>query len=486
MKTHLIIKLKKIGITLTGVLLVLGCQYEDKDLQVAEFSKTAEIFIDTPIGMGTNFYFPYGPDANNPPGSKFTAWTVDQTVSYKGNASMRFDVPNSDDPEGNFAGAIFRVDGAGRDLSGYDALTFWAKASQGVSISEFGFGEDFYPNKYITTLTNVSLGTAWAKYIIPIPDASKLVNEKGMFRYSAGSQGTNNKGYTFWIDELKFEKLGTIGNPRPKIMGGVDVIQQTYIGAKIELSTKDIPLTDTFNMASGLNQTVLVAPSYFTFLSSNTNVATVNELGVVSVIGIGTATITASLNNVVAIGSLKIDAGAAFVNAPNPSLPQLNVNSIYSNFYSGVTGLNPGIFAGPNTSNISIQTFGNNQHLSYQSIDYVGIGWTGTVNVSNKTMIHLDIQLKNTAASDLRIELKDFGPDNIDNNYGAGNDSAGGYILSYQLVQDNWVSIDIPLNQFTLSTGGGGSGLFNLNNLGFVIFVSNNGASFLVDNIYFY
>ena len=483
MKTHLIIKLKKIGITLTGVLLVLGCQYEDKDLQVAEFSKTAEIFTDTPIGMGTNFYFPYGPDANNPPGSKLNAWTVDQSVSYKGNASMRFDVPNSNDPDGNYAGAIFRVDGTGRDLSGYDALTFWAKASQGVIISEFGFGEDFYPNKYITTLTNVSLGTAWAKYIIPIPDASKLVNEKGMFRYAAGSQGTNNKGYTFWIDELKFEKLGTIAQPQPKIMGGLDVVQPSFIGSEITLTG----LTQTYNLASGLNQTVNTAPSYFTFVSSDNTIATVNEKGVVTLVGSGTATITATLRGLNAKGSLKINAGAAFVNAPNPTLPQTSVNSIYSNFYSGVTGLNPGIFAGgSDTVNISEVNFANNKHLSYQSIGYVGLGWIGTVNVSNKTMIHLDIQLKNTAASDLRIELKDFGPDNIDNNYGAGNDSAGGYILSYQLVQDNWVSIDIPLNQFTLSTGGGGSGLFNLNNLGFVIFVSNNGASFLVDNIYFY
>jgi hypothetical protein len=55
-------------------------------------------------------------------------------------------------------------------------------------------------------MTNVSLGTAWAKYIIPIPNASKLLQEKGMFRYAAGSQGTNGAGYTFWIDELKFEK----------------------------------------------------------------------------------------------------------------------------------------------------------------------------------------------------------------------------------------------------------------------------------------
>lgn len=463
-----------------SLLLIFGCQTDDSDLQVVEKSKLAEIFTDGPIGMGTNFYFPYGPSPDNPPGSKFTAWTVDQEVSYKGNASMRFDVPNADDLEGNYAGGIFRVDGGGRDLSGYDALTFWIKASQGVTIGEFGFGEDFFPNKYVTTIENISVGTNWAKVIIPIPDPSKLINEKGMFRYAAGTQGTNNKGYTFWIDELKFEKLGTIARPQPKIMGGVDVVKQTFIGSKIPLTG----LTQTFNMASGLNQTVFVEPSYFTFISSDDNIATVDELGVVTIVGIGTATITATLGGVNAKGSLKINAGSAFVNAPNPSLPQLNVNSIFSDAYSGVAGFDPGIFAGgSNTLNISEENFANNKHLSYQNIGFVGLGWNGTLNVSSKTMIHLDIQLKNAAASDLRIELKDFGPDNID---GGGNDSAGGYILSNQLVQNNWVSIDIPLNQFTLSTGGGGSGLFNRNNLGFVIFVSNNGASFLVDNIYFY
>lgn len=197
---------------LTIITLVnLNCERDLSDeAQDATFPKTAEVFTDAPVGMGTNFYFPYGPDANNPVGSKFSAWSVDTNVSYKGNASMRFDVPNANDPQGNYAGGILRVDGAGRNLTGYDALTFWAKASQGVTIGEIGFGEDFYPNKYITTMTNVSLGTAWAKYIIPIPNASKLLQEKGMFRYAAGSQGTNGAGYTFWIDELKFEKLGTI------------------------------------------------------------------------------------------------------------------------------------------------------------------------------------------------------------------------------------------------------------------------------------
>ena len=31
-----------------------------------------------------------------------------------------------------------------------------------------------------------------------------------MFIFSAGTENTNGVGYTFWIDEVKFEKIGTI------------------------------------------------------------------------------------------------------------------------------------------------------------------------------------------------------------------------------------------------------------------------------------
>ena len=168
----------------------------------------------------------------------------------------------------------------------------------------------------------------------------------------------------------------------------------------------------------------------------------------------------------------------------------IEVISIFSDTYSGVTALNPGKFAGPNIGTISNQNFGNNNHLSYQTVDYVGLGWDGIVNASSKTMLHLDVQLK-SVASNLIVQLKDFGSDGIDNNFFAGGDTAGGKDISSQLIKDQWVSIEIPLNQFTLSTGGGGSGNPNRNNIGFVIFVSDNGtptngSSFLVDNIYFY
>jgi hypothetical protein len=105
-------------ILLSGLLFVInvGCEREISDEAVfATFSKTGEIFTDAPIGLGTDFYFPFE-------GSKPTAWTVDESEGYESDASMRFDVPNANDPEGNYAGAIFRVDGSGRNLTEFDAL----------------------------------------------------------------------------------------------------------------------------------------------------------------------------------------------------------------------------------------------------------------------------------------------------------------------------------------------------------------------------
>jgi len=54
--------------------LLVSCdRHDDYDkLAQATLSSKGEIFTDLPIGMGTNFYFPYGPDANNPVGSKLT------------------------------------------------------------------------------------------------------------------------------------------------------------------------------------------------------------------------------------------------------------------------------------------------------------------------------------------------------------------------------------------------------------------------------
>lgn len=466
---------------LLGLVLIASVSCErvpSEDASYATSSKTAEIFTDTPIGMGSNFYFPYAPGPDNPIGSKLTAWTVDSQVAYVGTSSMRFDVPNGNDPKGNYAGGIFRVDGAGRDLTGYDALTFWAKATQNVSINEIGFGEDFYPNKYITTMRNVSITTNWVKYIIPIPDASKLINEKGMLRYAAGGIGTEKLGYTFWIDELKFEKLGTIAQPRPKILNGLNIVEQTFIG-----STKTITdLTQTFNMADGMNQTVSASPSYFEFTSSDPSVATVSELGVVNVIGSGSTTITAKLGGKDATGSLKLNSLGVFTPAPTPTRDAANVISIFSDKYNNVpVEYYNGYWAPYQTTQGQNDLNINGDHIiKYSQFNFVGTQFAQpTVNGSQMTHLHLDVQVQNTAGlrNAFKIAINDFGADGV---YGGGNDTGQQItITNPNLPSGTWVSFDLPLSNFT--------GLTSRAHLAQIVLESATGITdILVDNVYFY
>lgn len=469
MKNTLLNKLKISLLLLLVVMTSVNCERDlSDDAKDATFAKTAEIFIDAPVAMGSDFYFPYG-------GSKASAWSIDTQERYRGTASMRFDVPNDNDPEGNYAGAIFRVDGAGRNLTGYDALTFYAKASQGVTIGEFGFGEDFYPNKYMTTMTNVSVGTAWTKYIIPIPDASKLVQEKGMFRYAAGTQGTNGRGYTLWIDDLKFEKLGTILPLQASIMNGSNVTRTTFVDVEIPITG----VITSFNMPNGVNQSVAISPAFLNFTSSNTSVATVNDAGVVTPIAAGTATITATFNGQPATGSLTINCSGAFVSAPVPTRDSANVLSVFSDTYTNVpvTYYNGFWTPGSSTGSADFSVNGNNV-LNYTTFNYVGIAFANpTLNATDMTHVHFNMYIPNSVPSnfDFLISIEDWGPNQIDN---GGDDTRQQIFVRRSQVQPNgWVTIEAPLT------------LANRNNIGLIIMENINGSSlsnFYMDNIYFY
>jgi hypothetical protein len=480
MKNRKINYLRNSFLLLVIALVNLNCERDLSDEATdATFAKTAEVFTDTPVGMGSNFYFPYGPDANNPVGSKFTAWSVDENVSYKGNASMRFDVPNATDSQGNYAGGILRVDGAGRDLTDFDALTFWAKSSQGVTIGEIGFGEDFYPNKYITTMTNISIGTAWTKYIIPIPNASKLVQEKGMFRYSAGTQGTNGFGYTFWIDELKFEKLGTILPLQASIMNGANVTRSTFVGVTSSITGA----IATFNMPNGINQSVNISPAFLNFTSSNPSVATVSDIGVVTPIAAGTATITATFNGQPATGSLIINCSGAYVNAPIPTLSPSNVISIFSDKYTNVPVNYYNGYWQPWQTTLSndFSVLGDNV-LNYTNFNFVGIEFSSpTVNATSMTHIHLDAFIPGPIAPgrQLRVLVVDFGANGV---FGGGDDTRHSTTFSATtstpVVSQNWISIEIPFSAMP--------GLLSKSNLAQIILEGGDNSIIYVDNIYFH
>jgi hypothetical protein len=389
---------------------------------------------------------------------------------------MRFDVPNSNNPQGNYAGAIFRTEGAGRNLTGYDALTFYVKASQGVTIGEFGFGEDFFPNKYITTIKNVSVGTNWQKVIIPIPDASKLVKERGMFRYSAGSEGTNGFGYTFWIDDLKFEKLGTIAPGQASIMNGNNVSQTTFVG--VSSSVQNVRVT--FNLPSGVNQAVAVSPAFMDFTSSNPSVASVDSSGVVTSNSAGTAVITASFKGATALGSLTINCSGVFVSAPIPTRNQANVISIFSDTYNNVPVNYYNGYWQPWQTTVSndFSVQGDNI-LNYTIFNFVGIEFSNpTVNATSMTHVHLDAFIPGPIAPgrQLRVIVVDFGANGV---FGGGDDTRHSTTFTAPfLVSQNWMSIDIPFSAMP--------GLLSRSKLAQLILEGGDGSVIYVDNIYFY
>lgn len=472
-KKYIHSKIKVLFLSLI-LLTITSCERGlSEEAEFATFPANGGIFIDGFVG-GLD-YFPFS-------GSFAQAFTVDQNEKYLGASSMRFDIPSFGV---GFGGATFQSTGP-RDLTGFDALTFWARASKGADINEIGFGIDGNTrNKFQVTLQNLQLSTAWKKYVIPIPDPSKLNQERGMFWYAEGAQNQMDEGgYTFWIDELKFEKLGTVAQPRPRIMGGQNMTQATFNGSVIQING-----TQTFNLASGENITTNIAPSYFTFKSSNTNVAIVDELGKVSILTQGTSVITAEIAGVAASGSLTVNSSGDFTPAPTPPARNAaDVVSVFSNAYSNINiDFYNGFFGGQTTQG-GVLNLGNENIIQYTGLNFVTVQFNNpTVDVSQMTTLHLDIKVDETVNNGdaITIELGDFGANGVFGGVGS-DDSAGAATPITGFVRDQWLSVDIPINSFTGRTGAGFTGLANTSNLAQVTFVSSTISNITVDNIYFY
>ncbi|WP_241244286.1 carbohydrate-binding protein [Flagellimonas marinaquae] len=449
--------------------LLLGCERNfSEDVEFASFPQNGDVFIDT-FSAGLD-YFPFVDGGADP-----EAFSVDTKEFFAGNASIRFDVP----PFGvGFVGATFNTT-VKRDLSSFDALTFYAKASQAADINEIGFGiEGETGNKFQVTTQNLQISTRWEKYTIPIPDPSKLFNQTGLFWLAEGAENEFDEGgYTLWFDEIKFEKTGTLGQPRPAILNGADVLQPGFVNIGQSLTG----LTQTVNLESGENITVIAAPSYFDFSSSNNGVAQVNEFGNISVTGLGRTTITASLANNAAEGSLELNVESAFEFAPTPpARASVDVISVFSDAYPNVAvDYFNGFFTpdGQTTQGGSPPLdFNGDRIINYTQLNFVGIGTflnVSPINASAMTTLHVDIKVNEA------IDPGDFIRIQLLNSVGNGETSGSVTLAASDLRQDEWVSFDIPLADFT--------GLGDRSQIGLLFFVSDSTISdIFVDNIYYY
>lgn len=445
---------------LLGALLSLGvaagCARDLDTLAPAAFPTESGVFVDTYEGVT---FAAFG-------GSKVDAVTIDPTTRYRGAAAIRVAIPAVGDPSGGYAGGAF-VAFVPRDLTGYNALTFWAKSANSATLDVAGLGNDNTGNSSYTAQVNgLALTPSWKKYIIPIPLASKLEREAGAFFFAEGPE--NGAANTIWFDEIQFENLPTLGAPRP-------AIASSTISDEVGTSFRVTGTTVAYTIG-GAEQVVSASPAYFTFRSSNESVARVAADGSIQVIGAGAATVSATLGSTAATGAITLNAALPpTVAAPVPDRAPENVVSLFSDRYTNVPV--DTWSASWDQADVADVQVGGNAAKKYTKLAFAGVEFVSRpVNATAMSHLHIDVWTQD--ASSFKLKLVDFGGNGV---FGGGDDSEHEITLNRTttpaMTTGAWSSLDIPLSLFAALSGRG--------HLAQLI-IAGASPTVYIDNVYFY
>ena len=398
-------------------------------------------------------------------GSKLTALSIDSTEKHRGTNALKISVPAPGDPAGGYAGGAFTTNQA-RDLTSYDALTFWARSNRPITMDVGGLGNDNTgTSKYQAKWANIPISMTWTKYVIPIPLPAKLTAEKGLFFFAEGPE--SGAGSTIWFDDVVFENSGIVTNTRPAM------VSQTLtpdVGASVS-----IPGTTVTFSVGGNDELIEAFPSYFSFTSSNDTVATVGS-GVVNILSVGTAVVTARLGTMNATGALTLNTNAAPTTAaPTPGVSAANVISLFSNAYPNVAV--DTWSASWDAADVADVKVAGNDVKKYSSLVYAGVECTTSpINASAMTAFHMDVWLPK--GTTFKVKLVDFGANGI---FGGGDDSE--QELSFNatstpaIALGSWFELELPLSSFTA--------LLSRAHLAQMI-ISGDAGTVYLDNVYFH
>jgi uncharacterized protein YjdB len=393
--------------------------------------------------------------------------TVDATTLYNGRKSIRAVMPTA-----NYGGGAF-VSSGPRDLSAYNALTFYARGSVANASLNVGIGNNGTTNVLNAESLDIALTTNWVKYIIPLPDKSKMVNYNGLFHFADGPLG-----YTVWFADIQYENLpvGQVAAPT----GGTAAWPSATVAIGTPFQMSPAPNTVAFTTPALPNGGRLtdVAWRWFTLTSSNPAVATVSPDGLITALTAGTTTVTATVGGVAIPGSATFTVSAPLAVpttiAAGPTRAAGDVISLFTTAYTnravetwrtswsaGATTLTDPFVIG--TRNVKRYLLSN-----FVGIEYGAANIANAVNATTMTHIHIDVWSPNPATT---FEVQ------VVNSAGAAPTAVGVYQAG-TLATGSWVSLDIPLSSFT--------GLTAKDKLNQLLFVSGAPMVIYVDNIYFY
>jgi type IX secretion system substrate protein len=164
---------------------------------------------------------------------------------------------------------------------------------------------------------------------------------------------------------------------------------------------------------------------------------------------------------------------APMVAAPDPTIDPANVISLFSGVYTDVpvdTWQTP--WSSASLSEIQIA---GNDTKRYSALDFVGIETVGPNLIDASSMLYFHIDVWSPNINTFKIKLVDFGADGM---FGGGDDSEHEIIYENQ-AQNNWISYEIPLADFT--------GLTSTSHIAQLILSGEPVGSgvLYVDNVYF-
>ncbi len=400
-------------------------------------------------------------------GSQFDAVSLDYVDFYEGSASLKVNIPEPGSVNGTYAGGAFTTWNV-RDLSGYNALTFYAKSSVNSTMDVVGLGNDNTGTSlYDAKRSAVPLTTDWAKVVIPIPDSSRLTAEGGLFYFAEGHE--MNQGFTVWFDEVMFENLSTISNPRPQM---TTAAVSTFAGG-----TASIDGTQTIFDDGRADVLVQHMPAYFDFTSTDELVATVVD-GEILGVGGGTATITAKLDTVDVTGEITATVvGAPAGPATAPTHDAADVVSLYSDEYTDVAVETWHADWTWSTGEVTDYVIDGDNVMIYTELNFAGIVLEETIDCSAMTHFHMDVWAPE--GTSFLIKLIDFGADGV-----AGGGDDVDHELTFNaastpaFVAGQWSPLEIPISDFT--------GLVTYAHIAQLVISSPDTPTVIVDNVYFH
>lgn len=411
-----------------------------------------------------------------------TAVELDSVYAYGGQAidgarSLKIHVPPTQSALGLYSGGVLTAV-AGRDLADFNALTFYARSNVAIGLDVAGFGNDNTGTSlYEAGRKTIALTRDWQFVVIPIPDSSKLISERGLltFAESLEQQPPNSgvfpypDGYDIWLDEIRFAKLGNIQVFRASMRS---VNRQYFVG-----STVNVENTSTVFQIDGAFVPVEHSPNYFDYASSAPGVAVV-ERGRIRVIGNGQATVTATLAGLAVTGTITLAGNPPpTAAAAAPTLPASDVISMFSDTYSDVLVDSWRASWGGSTANLEDFVVAGTNTKMYSSLNFVGITFeSAPIDASQMTHFHLDVYAP--AGTNFKVKLVSFPP-----GLGAGvqtTDLILGAGTTPAFVAGAWSSLDIPLTDFELPAS------WDWAHVGQLVLSTTDAQLVLVDNVYWH